>query len=83
VTPAGLLVSPERRVQEDRDHPAGERSLDNAKFHTHRNEPTLKELIIKWMARFHYPQITFAESIKRHLPKKKRFYPDRCSLRKR
>lgn len=33
----------------------------------------MKESIIKWIARFHYPQITFAESIKRHLPEKNAF----------
>jgi trans-aconitate methyltransferase len=30
----------------------------------------LKEVLIKWMAKFFYPQITFAESIRKHLPKK-------------
>lgn len=33
----------------------------------------LKAAVITWMARFFYPQITFATSIKRHLPKKNAF----------
>lgn len=33
----------------------------------------MKAALIKWMARFFYPQITFAASIKQYLPKKNAF----------
>ena len=57
----------------DRHLPDGEIPLAMRNLTHEETSRPLKAALIKWMAKFFYPQITFAASIKRHLPKESAF----------